>query len=753
MYKAARYIVIIFMALCHTYSIAQQSKIDSLNDVIRKGGNDTIIAMAYVGLTEIYYTTNPDSVIPISNKVVTFIDKVIRNVSEKERRTLLLYKAAAISNAGIVYYGRGELDKGMDHLHRALKIQQEIDAKLEVANTLNNMGAIYFSQGQNEIALDYFLQGFETQKKLGDEKRMAYTLNNIANIYGGLGQMDKALDYHYQGLKINEKLNNKSATASSLNNLAAIYVRLGQKDKGLEFYDRSLAIRKEIGDKLGIVISLNNIGTVYKDMGQTEKALDFCNRSLEIAEEITNKNGIANALNNIGTIYDSKGDIDLALEYITRGLKIYEEINDQPKVTNSLNNIGRILMLKKKYPDAKDRIRKALDIAQKGNNIEGIRNSFLFLAKADSAMGNLADAFEHYKSYIVFRDSLVNDASRKMAIRKQMQYEYGKKEELMKAEQAKERAIAEEKNRKQKIITWAVLGGLVLVALFATIIFRSLRVTRRQKQLIEIKNKETELQKKIIEEKNKDILDSIMYAKRIQQAKLPKKEDIYSIFPESFVMFRPKDIVSGDFYFFHKANGHACIAAADCTGHGVPGALMSMIGSEKLNDAVAQSSHPSDILKKLNIGVKTSLRQSGNDDSTRDGMDIALCKIDLQNCRLHYAGANRPLWIVRKGQVQVEEIKATKKAIGGLTADDQHFDSHEIQLTKGDTFYIFSDGYADLFNGINGKKLTTKKLKQLLLDIQGKSMQQQEVHLEEFARAWSHNTEQVDDILVIGVRV
>ncbi|MCX6253695.1 MAG: SpoIIE family protein phosphatase [Bacteroidia bacterium] len=273
-----------------------------------------------------------------------------------------------------------------------------------------------------------------------------------------------------------------------------------------------------------------------------------------------------------------------------------------------------------------------------------------------------------------------------------------------------------------------------------------------QKNIIEAQKTEVEIAKLIIEKKNRDITDSITYAKRIQEAKLPKKEEIYSSFPQSFILFKPKDIVSGDFYFFHKNNKSVFIAAADCTGHGIPGAFMSMIGSEKLEDAVLQSNDTSEILKQLSIGIKTSLKQSESDESTRDGMDIAICSVDTENRIVKYAGANRPIWLIRKGQIEVEETKATKKAIGGLTEDEQHFDTHELNLKQGDTFYIFTDGYVDQFNDKN-KKLLTKKFKEILLVIQDKSMQEQEEYLDDFIENWKADTDQVDDILVIGVRL
>lgn len=307
-----------------------------------------------------------------------------------------------------------------------------------------------------------------------------------------------------------------------------------------------------------------------------------------------------------------------------------------------------------------------------------------------------------------------------------------------------------------KIMGWPFAMTMLLIGILSaaiTIIGWNRLFSR---DIILRKQTEVELQKALqdIKEKNKDITDSITYAKRIQQAKLLTKEEIQTILPNSFVLFKPKDIVSGDFYFFHKKDKTIFLAAVDCTGHGVPGAFMSLIGSEKLDDALSQSTDTSEILKLLNKGVKTSLRQSNdNEESTRDGMDIALCSIDTESGVVHYAGANRPLWIIRNGKAEIEEIKATKKAIGGFTDDNQHFETHTLKLQQGDSFYIFSDGYADTFGGANGKKLTTKKFKELLISMQDKPTVDQELILDNFIENWKAGTEQVDDILVIGTRL
>lgn len=329
------------------------------------------------------------------------------------------------------------------------------------------------------------------------------------------------------------------------------------------------------------------------------------------------------------------------------------------------------------------------------------------------------------------------------------------------------------------IVVLPVAGLIFIVPVYMTIRHaRSFAVTNQnlEEQLIQVKElsakaiEQEQEKKKILEtqnerlehmvtertaelaEKNHEIKDSINYAQRIQNAILTSKSEINETLKECFVLFKPKDIVSGDFYFYVKKENTVLIAAADCTGHGVPGALMSMIGTEKLISAAIESTQPSVILNSLNKGIKTSLKQSDQEGSTRDGMDIALTAINLETKEVSYAGANRPIWIIRQGSKEVEEIKATKKAIGGFTPDDQHFDSHDIQLNYGDTYYLFTDGYADQF-GSSGKKLMTKKFRELLLEIQGLSMQQQEKYLDDFIETWKKGVEQIDDILVIGVRI
>lgn len=263
-------------------------------------------------------------------------------------------------------------------------------------------------------------------------------------------------------------------------------------------------------------------------------------------------------------------------------------------------------------------------------------------------------------------------------------------------------------------------------------------------------------QKEKIEAQKKDIVDSIRYARDIQVAILPEIEEIQSALIQSFVLFKPKDIVSGDFYWYTKKNiskGKTFIAACDCTGHGVPGAFVSMIGNDLLNQIIVEkdNDNPGEILSLLSIGMKSVFTRTGSEQQAKDGMDMTLCVFDKNLKTLEFAGAQNPLFLIRNGELT--EYRGDKQPIGGRTELNYHFTNHKIKLQKGDTIYIFSDGYQDQFGGEKNKKFMSKRFKKLLLDIQEKSMDRQRQILAQTIEKWKGDRTQLDDILVIGVRV
>jgi serine phosphatase RsbU (regulator of sigma subunit) len=292
------------------------------------------------------------------------------------------------------------------------------------------------------------------------------------------------------------------------------------------------------------------------------------------------------------------------------------------------------------------------------------------------------------------------------------------------------------------------ITGFILMLLLALFIFRSYQEKKKVNMIIAE-------QKALVEEKNKDITDSINYARRIQTAILPSEETMNRSLSDFFVFYQPKDIVSGDFYWFTEKTGKIIFAVADCTGHGVPGAFMSMIGNDLLTQIIIEKNilKPDLILSNLHEGVRNALKQDSSAD-TKDGMDIALVCIDFQNKSLSYAGALRPLWMIPKGTHTLTEYKADKFSIGGSYSSEQRiFTSHTISFNEGDSIYISSDGFADQFGGEKGKKFMTKNMKELLLSIYEKPMSEQKVILLDSFNKWKHGRHQVDDVLVAGIKL
>jgi len=329
-----------------------------------------------------------------------------------------------------------------------------------------------------------------------------------------------------------------------------------------------------------------------------------------------------------------------------------------------------------------------------------------------------------------------------------------KKNQMTIDSQQEDLEVKEEKIEQQKILIWAGVVVTVIILAFAFMVYRNYKDKKRANAELAAKNAIIERQKLIVEEKNKEVMDSISYARRIQDAILPPIRLVQESLPECFVLYKPKDIVAGDFYWLENQEKMSLFAAADCTGHGVPGAMVSVVCNNALNRSVREFglTVPGEILDKTRELVIQQFEKS--DEEVKDGMDVALCSLrkDGDKSTLCYAGANNALWIIRNGAEEIEEYKANKQPIGQVD-DPQPFDTHTVNLKPGDCFYIFSDGYVDQFGGEKGKKFKAKPFKQLLLSIQEGPMEGQHSVIDEAFEAWRGELEQVDDVCVIGVRV
>lgn len=689
-----KHILFLFFGCLLTSVFSQNAKIDSLQNIINTTKEDTSKVNAMLEIGAEYKNEDAKKTFEFANKAIDLAEKVNYKKGIASAKYLI----------GFTSYAKGDFSKAKNYYTEALIIFKDLKMDMMTAKLIYNLGIIAVFQGDYKTALNNFFDALRRYEKLNSKMDVSDATIAIANVYGRLGNSEKELEYHQKSLEMKKELGDKYGIAAAYLNLGNVYAKQGNFEKALEYSKICLSISEEIKNEKWIINASGNIGMIYYQLKKYKEAIEYSLKCLEIAEKTEDKGSLCTGYNNIGTIYLEMGNKEKAKEYYDKALKISTEIGEKNELKNSYQNLAEYYIEKEEYKQA----------------------------------------INYLKLYSQIKDSLLNEDITSQMNELQTKYETEKKEQEIELLN-KDNELKQTNINKQKTVLFIVIGALALAIVLAFFVLNQYQ----QKQKANVK---LELAYRQIEEKNKDITDSINYAQRIQKAMLPRRRDIWAAFPNSFVLFKPKDIVSGDFYFFSKRDSSYIIAAADCTGHGVPGGFMSMVGAERLTDAAKEGNSPSEILSLLNKGVKKSLKQSGSDDSTRDGMDIALCEIDTINRKVKFAGANRPLWILRKDSQEIEEIKATKKAIGGLTEDTQHFEQYDIQLVEGDAIYIFSDGYADLF-GKEGKKLTTKKFKQLLIEIREKSMKEQSNNLKQFAVQWQANTEQIDDILVIGVQL
>lgn len=597
----------------------------------------------------------------------------------------------------------------------------------------------------------------------------AGALNNIGYIYQNLANISKSLDYYHKGLKIQEEINDKKGMAQSFNNIGFIHQIEKDPVNALGYYQKSLTLREEIGDKRGIGESLHNLGFLYRNFGDPDckssvkdsclrrgmyKALLYYSKSLAVKEESNDQIGIGVTLNNIGSIHRALGDYIKALEFFDKSVKIREKLNDKAGLAITLNNIGVTYRLQKNLTEAKKYCLRSLVIGKELGFPNIINQAAGELFPIYDNEKDYKNALEMFRLTVSSRDSINSKDARSAADKRHLQYQYEKKaaSDSLRAEHEKE--LLNTKLEKEKTREYALYWGLALVLVFSMFIFNRFRITRKQKMIIEAKEQETQQQKQLIELKQKEIVDSINYANRIQRALLASDHLLKENLKNYFIFYNPKDIVSGDFYWAHLlSTGRFAFAVADSTGHGVPGAFMSLLNISFLNEAVTERrlTDPGQILDHTRKRIIQSLSAEGTNYTGKDGMDCSLLCFDLKNKKLQYAAANNPVWIVRDNQLI--ELNADKMPIGKHEKENIPFATRDFELRTGDMVYVLTDGYADQFGGPNGKKFKAKQLQEVLLSASANSLIDQKQMLFDKFTQWKGTLDQVDDVLVIGIKI
>ena len=598
------------------------------------------------------------------------------------------------------------------------------------ANILNDISGYLIDMGKYDEAMSYAIQGKTISERVNFKTGISSAFRKIGGIALQQGEYAKSLENFLQSVKIG----NSNEQFFANRGIGTVYYYQRDYDSALEYLFKSYNYNKHDG------YTCSFIGNVYLDKRDYSYAFSYYTKSLECYTELGDENGISAMMNSIGTIYEYENKNDSALVWYFKSLKIKQKVGDYQGICDALGGIGDVYFKQKKYSTSIKNQLECLELSKKIGYLISIKLTEQKLSEIYEQLGDKGKSFDHYKQYIIMRDSMFNEENTKNMVRTEMNFKFQKKEELAKYEQDKKDAIKQQelKNQRTQRNIFIVVSGIVLC--FSIFLFLIFKKTQRQKNIIQLHKKE--------------ITDNICYAKRIQDAVMTPLSTIQENLPNSFVLNMARDTVSGDFLFLERYNNEIIVAVADCTNHSVSGAMMSILCNNLLGEAITHGNHiPSDILNYVNTTISKKFHQTEKDstkkelDIVKDGMDVAIIKIDLINMTYQYSGAYNPLLIVRNNQIL--EIKADKLQLGQTK---EKYKNNEGELQKDDMLYMSSDGYADQFSS-SGKKFMKKKFKELLVSINQKHTSEQKSTLEQTICQWKNGYEQTDDILVMGIKI
>ncbi len=593
------------------------------------------------------------------------------------------------------------------------------------------------------VGLKYCHEALALAESTKNESGISHACNSIATIYQDMGDVNKAISYHLRGLKIAEKNHDNVGIMIATMNISIVYMSQQNYPEVLKYLHRSMSIAEATNDSAALVGIYNNLGQAYLAFPDSvQKALDICKKVLIIAYALDDKNEIGITLGGMAKAYQANGDTLNADIVMQRSMAILDSMGNDYLLSQSLVNYAAMLSARKQYTKAEKLMLDALIIYRKIGMIEQEKELWEGLSDLYERSGQLQKSIDALKRHTKMKDSLTNENVLRHQRELETLYQSEKNENLI--------ASLEKDATLSKTILTSLIGGCLLLILFLFVLFN-------RSQLRKKTNVQLEKQKAVIEEKNKDITDSINYARRIQEAILPSPGILKKHFNDAFVFYRPRDIVSGDFWWCTEKDGKFLLAAADCTGHGVPGGFMSVMSAAFLSEIINEKAvtDPAQVLTLLRQKVISSLKQAHEQNAdtseVKDGMDISLAAFSVNNSKLDLACANNPVWLVRNKEVTI--FNPDKFPVGIHHNELMPFTPLQGDLKSGDMIYLFTDGYADQFGGKEGKKYKYKQFREDLIAVSHLPCDEQRKMMEQKFDEWSGSNEQVDDVLLIGIRV
>ncbi|MDF2449687.1 MAG: protein serine/threonine phosphatase [Bacteroidota bacterium] len=643
---------------------------------------------------------------------------------------LILFPATLVAQSN----NTDAISKALEQLQKSKTEKARLDAFSQLA--------WLYRKTNTALAEQYSDSTIQLAKRMNDHELYWVGLNSKAEALRLGANFEKALIIHQEALNFSEAKNLMLEKAHSLNNIGLILKRLKNLKDAKDYISRAREVYKSIHDTDGIITTSTNLGNCIIQVEEYPEAIAYYHEVINLATPRNDLSSLGNAYTNIAHCYYYMKNSKKAKDYYYRGLKIREKAGIPMDIVDSYGNYGYMLYEEGNYEAANTYYQQALLLTRPTGDKDNLIDLYSFLADLALAKKDFKSAYYYADSSRIYKDSVIN--ARAVESVNEMNKKFESEKKQLKIEKlSTENAYKEKVNASQRLFLLIVAIALIISLMLGAFVFKLYQEKKTANHIIHS-------QKESLEEKQKEIIDSISYAKHLQQAILPTDTAINESFPENFVLYKPKDIVAGDFYWLENKQHLKFIAAADCTGHGVPGAMVSVVCSNALHRVVKEFNliDTGEILNKTRELVLETFTRNNKD--VKDGMDISLACFNSNTCELFWSGANNPLWYFQNNALK--EITADKQPIG-KTDYPKPFTTHRIQLVKGDIFYLFTDGYADQFGGPKGKKLKYKPLKELLTENSQEAPDIQKQKLEKLFNDWKGDLEQVDDVCIIGIKV
>jgi serine phosphatase RsbU (regulator of sigma subunit)/lipopolysaccharide biosynthesis regulator YciM len=735
--------------------ICQESKTDSLYRILLKCKIDTSKVNRLNDLAFEFRSKNPDSSIYYSKLGLELSQKINYELGQAES---FLWLGTANLNIG-------KNEDALINLTRAkiifenLKLKAKKESyriKKNLANTYNTIGNAFITLGDFDNALKNQKEALAIRQIIHDKTGISSSFNNLALIYSNIGNYAESLKNHFASLKIKELLNNKKGMAISYNNIGLIYKDQGNNEQAIKYLQKSLEISKEIGLINILATCYLNIGAIYTNQKKYNEALVCLQTSYNLAKEEDSKDDISNALGNIGALYLEKKEYEKAIKNVTEALKLKNEIGDNIAVASFMNSLCQIYLKKGDLNNSIAFGEKSLKLSTQLKALNMIKESSESLFLSYDKKGDYKNAYKMQSLFYRTKDSVLNKNNQQEVIRQEFKYNYDKQalSDSLSYESKKKIAIlesqAKSKSEKNKRITLYI--GLIAVILFSIFIFNRFRITKKQKNIIELQSHKLEITHQKLEHKTKEIKDSILYSKEIQNTFLKSPTNSENYFKDTFLLYRPKDVVSGDFYWYKEIYDELYLVVGDCTGHGVPGAIISVLAIQSLEKTIhLLKSHNQ--LHELNTLLKEEFNAYYKvDGHVSIGLDYSIVCINKKQNKIYISGSGNTI-LIKTIENDLQSYKFDTINIGGKSAAIYEPTTEIFPLQSIQSIFLFTDGVIDQKGFENGKKFGTKQLKEMISNLNTKNSEEALMKIENQLSHWMGTIDQVDDMTLLGIQI